>query len=112
MEAASAVRKIPLDRLVLSPANARKTPPSAAEDAELKASIKARGLKQNLVVCPTSEEHGLYAVTAGSRRLKALQELATEGVVPADYEVPCLVEVRLPRFSGRLAGLRVALWSW
>jgi ParB family chromosome partitioning protein len=92
MEAASAVRKIPLDRLVLSPANARKTPPSAAEDAELKASIKARGLKQNLVVCPTSEEHGLYAVTAGSRRLKALQELATEGVVPADYEVPCLVE--------------------
>lgn len=52
MEAATTVRKIPLDKLVLSPANARKTPPSAAEDAELKASIKARGLKQNLVVCP------------------------------------------------------------
>ena len=52
MEAASAVRTIPLDRLVLSPANARKTPPSAAEDAELKASLKTRGLKQNLVVCP------------------------------------------------------------
>ena len=92
MEAASVVRKIPLDRLVLSPCNARKTPPSPAEDAELKASIKARGLKQNLVVCPAAEGHGLHAVTAGGRRLKALQELAAEGVIPADYKVPCLVE--------------------
>ena len=92
MEPAFAVRKIPLDRLVLSPANARKTPPSAAEDAELKASIKTRGLKQNLVVCPSPEGHGLHAVTAGGRRFKALQELAAEGVIPADYKVPCLVE--------------------
>jgi len=92
MEAVPAVRKIPLDRLVLSLANARKTPPSAAEDAELKASIKARGLKQNLVVCPATEGGGRYAVTAGGRRLKALQALAAEGVIPTDYEVPCLVE--------------------
>jgi len=92
MEAASAVRKIPLDRLVLSPANARKTPPSAAEDAELKASIKARGLKQNLVVCNSAEGGGLYAITAGGRRLKALQELAAEGIIATDYEVACLVE--------------------
>ena len=92
MEAAPAVRSIPLDRLVLSPCNARKTPPSPAEDAELKASIKARGLKQNLVVCPAAEGHGLHAVTAGGRRLKALRELAAEGAIPADYKVPCLVE--------------------
>jgi ParB family chromosome partitioning protein len=92
MEAAPAARKIPLDQLVLSPANARKTPPSAAEDTELKASIKACGLKQNLVVSPAAEGHGLHAVTAGGRRLKALQELAAEGVIPADYKVPCLVE--------------------
>jgi ParB-like chromosome segregation protein Spo0J len=92
MEAASAVRKIPLDRLVPSPANTRKTPPSAAEDVELKASIKARGLKQNLVVCPSPEPHGLHAVTAGGGRLKVLQELAAEGVIPADYKLPCLVE--------------------
>ena len=92
MEAASTVRNIPLDRLVLSSANARKTPPSAAEDAELKASLKAQGLKQNLVVCPAPEGRGRYAVTAGGRRLKALQDLAAEGVIPADYAVPCLVE--------------------
>ena len=88
----SAVRNIPLDKLVPSPTNVRKTPPSAAEDAELKASIRARGLKQNLVVHPSPGEKGVHAVTAGGRRLKALQELAAEGVVPADFRVPCLVE--------------------
>ena len=87
-----AVRHIPLDKLVPSPANVRKTPPSAAEDAELKASIRARGLKQNLVVHPSVGEKGVHAVTAGGRRLKALQELAAEGAIPADFKVPCLVE--------------------
>jgi ParB family chromosome partitioning protein len=89
---ASVVRNIPLDRLVLSPDNVRKTPPSAAEEAELKASLRAHGLKQNLVVCPALEASGTFAVTAGGRRLKALKELAAEGVIAADYEVPCLVE--------------------
>ena len=88
----SAVRNIPLDKLVPSPTNVRKTPPSAAEDAELKASIRARGLKQNLVVHPAADEKGVHAVTAGGRRLKALQELAAEGVIPADFRVPCLIE--------------------
>jgi hypothetical protein len=66
--------------------------PSAAEEAELKASIKARGLKQNLVVHPSADTNGVHAVTAGGRRLKALQALAAEGVIPADTEVPCLIE--------------------
>ena len=92
MTSPPAVRHIPLDKLVPSPANVRKTPPSAAEDAELKASIRARGLKQNLVVHPSSGEKGIHAVTAGGRRLKALQELAAEGAIPADFRVPCLVE--------------------
>jgi ParB family chromosome partitioning protein len=90
MTTPSAVRNIPLNKLVLSPTNVRKTPPSAAEEAELKASIKARGL--NLVVHPSADADGVHAVTAGGRRLKALQELAAEGVIPADTEVPCLIE--------------------
>lgn len=73
------------------PTPARRRP-SAAEDAELKASIKARGLKQNLVVRHAPEGNGYYAVTAGSRRLNALQELAAEGAIPTDYAAPCLVE--------------------
>ena len=87
-----AVKNIPLNKLVLSPGNVRKTPPSAAAEAELKASIKARGLKQNLVVHPSDGEKGVHAVTAGGRRLKALQELAAEGVIADDLKVPCLVE--------------------
>jgi len=92
MEAASAVRKIPLNKLVLSPTNVRKTPPSPGEDAELKASLKTCGLKQNLLVHPSADEKGVHTVTAGGRRLKALQQLAAEGLIPADYRVPCLVE--------------------
>ncbi|HLO19228.1 MAG TPA: ParB/Srx family N-terminal domain-containing protein, partial [Sphingomicrobium sp.] len=88
----SIVRSIPLDRLVLSPANVRKSPASASEDAELKASIRAGGLKQNLIVCPVTGEAERFAVTADGRRLKALQELATEGAIARNCEVPCLVE--------------------
>jgi ParB family chromosome partitioning protein len=92
MTAAFAVRNIPLDKLVLSPTNVRKTPPSAAEEAELKASIRARGLKQNLVVHRIGDAKDVHAVIAGGRRLKALKELAAEGIIPADYKVPCLIE--------------------
>src|ERR1700722_12141195 len=92
MTTTPAVRKIPLNRLVLSPTNVRKVPPTAAEDAELKASIKARGLLQNLVAHSAVGDDATHAVVAGGRRLKALQELATEGVIAADYKVPCLVE--------------------
>jgi ParB family chromosome partitioning protein len=86
------VRKIPLNKLVLSPTNVRKVPASAAEDAELKASIASRGLMQNLVVHRSAGDEAIHEVTAGGRRLKAFQELAAEGVIPADCKVPCLVE--------------------
>jgi ParB family chromosome partitioning protein len=92
MNATPSVRKIPLNQLILSPTNVRKVPPTAAEDAELKASIGSRGLKQNLVVHRSTGDEAIHEVTAGGRRLKALQALAAEGVIPADYKVPCLVE--------------------
>ena len=92
MTARSALRNIPLDKLVLSPTNVRKTPSSAAEDAELEASIRASGLKQNLVVHPMGDAKDVHAVVAGGRRLKVLQKLAAEGALPAGFKVPCLVE--------------------
>ena len=92
MTARSALRNIPLDKLVLSPTNVRKTPSSAAEDAELEASIRASGLKQSLVVHPMGDAKDLHAVVAGGRRLKVLQKLAAEGALPAGFKVPCLVE--------------------
>ena len=92
MTTTSLVRTILLDKLIMSSINVRKTPPSAAEEAELKASIRARGLKQNLIVHSAADANGTYAVIAGGRRLKALQELSAEGVIAADYRVPCLIE--------------------
>jgi ParB family transcriptional regulator, chromosome partitioning protein len=90
--APSKVRNISLSQLVLSPTNVRKTPATAAEDAELEASIRAKGILQNLIVHPTPiDGKGIYEVDAGGRRLKILQKLAAEGLIDGDHPVPCLV---------------------
>ena len=89
-----AVREIPLSLLSLAPENVRRTPPDASADAEIKASIAALGLLENLVVRADAEDGdgtGPHAVIAGGRRLKALQELAGEGVIDPDHPVPCQV---------------------
>ena len=90
------IREIPLSRLAHAPENVRKTPPDPQADAELKASMAALGLLENLVV-RTDEpgEHGgtqRYAVIAGGRRLKAMQKLVEDDVLDADHPVPCLVQ--------------------
>jgi hypothetical protein len=48
--ALSKVTNICLSQLMLSPANVRKTAATTAEDAELEASIRAKGILQNLIV--------------------------------------------------------------
>ena len=85
-----AIRAIALNRLVTAPENVRKTPPDAAADPELKASIAAHGLLENLVV-RSNGPGGNYAVVAGGRRLAALKALAADGVLDAAHPVPCLV---------------------
>ena len=61
-----------LEQLALSPTNARKTPATAAEDAELEASIRAKGVLQNLIVHPAGERRGLF----GRRRRPPPQDPA------------------------------------
>ena len=88
------IREIPLSRLVLAPENVRKTPPDAQADAELKASIAALGLLENLVVRmdePGEDGADRYAVVAGGRRLNAIQALVEDGVLHAEHPVPCQV---------------------
>ena len=93
MTARSNIRNIALSQLVLSPTNVRKTPATAAEDMALEASIRAHGIKQNLIVHPTPiDNKGVYEVDAGGRRLKILQKLAAEGAIDADHPVPCKIE--------------------
>ena len=89
-DGAANIRMIPLDQLEPSPLNVRKVAASASDEAELLASIRETGIKQNLVVHALSETR--FAVDAGGRRLKALKQLAEDGDIPADHPVPCLVE--------------------
>lgn len=82
------IKSIPLNKLVQSPRNVRRHADAAA-DAELKASIAARGLLQNLIVRPAAK--GKFEVEAGERRRRAMLALAEDKVFPKDHEVTCLV---------------------
>ncbi|WP_435018432.1 ParB/RepB/Spo0J family partition protein [Tundrisphaera sp. TA3] len=81
------LHQIEINRLCKSPSNVRKTNPKAAQE-ELKASILAHGLMQNLVV--TDAGDGSYHVIAGARRLEALQELVAEGKLKGGT-IPCQI---------------------
>ena len=73
------IRVIPLSQLVLAPENVRKTPPHDNAQAQLKASIQAHGLLENLVARDDGTDddgQARYAVVAGGRRLAALKALA------------------------------------
>lgn len=84
------IRTIPLNKLVPSPRNVRRTVDEQA-DQQLKADIEARGLLQNLVVTGAAKPRGSFAVEAGERRRRSLVALAEEGKLAKDFEVYCLV---------------------
>ena len=88
------IRCLPLHSLILSPANVRKTPAEGSAFDQLKTSIAAHGLLENLLVRPAqpdAEDTGRYEVVAGGRRLAALQSLADDGTVAPDHPVACHV---------------------
>ncbi|MDC7685289.1 ParB/RepB/Spo0J family partition protein [Asticcacaulis sp. BYS171W] len=86
---------IPLDRLIKSSENARKTPHSAASIASFRASIAAKGILQNRIVKPERDdagvETGFFLVTAGEGRRLAQIARAKDGEDPRDTPIPCIV---------------------
>ena len=84
------LQHLPLACLELAPENVRATPAGAAADAELKASIAAQGIIENLVVYPAAE--GRFAVVAGGRRFEQTKALVTDGVLGPDHPVPCRIQ--------------------
>src|SRR5439155_11814788 len=93
-ERSGELMSIALSLLVPSPRNVRKT--NGIEVGDLKASIEAQGLLQNLIVCPEVTKRGKptgrYEVVGGKRRLAALKALADEGKLSADEEILCRVK--------------------
>lgn len=82
------VELIEVSKLAKSSLNARKSVAKGA-DEELKASILAHGLMQNLIV--VEGKKGKYEVIAGARRMEALKALQGEGKLPADQAVLCQI---------------------
>ncbi|AYV24977.1 ParB N-terminal domain-containing protein [Vibrio mediterranei] len=83
------LQRLPIRVLVVSELNVRKTKTTKEQDAELKASIAAHGLIQNLVALP--EDNGVYGVVAGGRRLTQLKALVNDGLLSLDDIVPVKV---------------------
>src|SRR5438552_6324691 len=82
------IKEIPLNKLVPSPRNVRRTEDAEA-DSQLKADIAARGLLQNLVVRAAPRD--LYEVECGERRRRQLVVLADEGAMKKNAPITCLV---------------------
>ncbi|MBK8544994.1 MAG: ParB N-terminal domain-containing protein [Caulobacteraceae bacterium] len=83
----SDIQHIPLNKLVESEDNVRRTERKRDIDA-LAASIAAHGLLQNLTV--TERDAGKYAVVAGARRHAALKLLVRQGERAKDWPVPAM----------------------
>ena len=86
---ATAIQNIAAKLLVASATNVRKR--ASTRDDELYASIRERGVLQNIVVSSVKKPKGHFEVIAGGRRLRTIQKLIEDGVFTADYQVPCLV---------------------
>ena len=82
---------IEASKLKVSADNARQTKTDKSQDDELKASIKAKGLLQNVVVGPENPVTGIHQVYAGGRRLNAIIDLIKEGHLDQEFRVPCMV---------------------
>ncbi|MFC2745999.1 MAG: ParB/RepB/Spo0J family partition protein [Parascardovia denticolens] len=75
----NSIRMIPVDAIVPNPANPRL---DVGDVSELAESIKAQGIRQNLLVTPTGD--GRYMLVIGHRRLAAAKQAGLDSV-------PCAV---------------------
>ena len=90
MDGMQTIVNVPLSALRPAESNVRTVPAGNGAIEELKASIRAHGLLQNLSVREKSNGAGsVYHVVGGVRRLAALESLAEEGHIAPDTPIPC-----------------------
>ncbi len=85
------IKSISVNNLYPSKHNVRTTPASKQSDTQLKSSIQAVGVLQNLLVMPSSND-GQYEVIGGGRRLRLVKELIAEGKIPNGIELECKIK--------------------
>ena len=76
-----------LDRIGVAPENLRASEPADTDVPELASTIAAAGLLYPLLVRPGRKGEPAYMALDGRRRLLALQSLAADGRITADYGV-------------------------
>ncbi len=88
---------IPLDRLKKSPDNARKTPHTEAALAALRGSIAAKGILQNLIVKPETDDNGtetgFFFVTIGEGRRIVQTRRAKDKEIGKAEPMPCVIRL-------------------
>lgn len=82
---------VPLSKLQVSDLNVRINREDAESTDALEASILAHGLLEPMIGHPIADKAGHYGIFAGGRRLRALQNLAARGDLPADFEAEIIV---------------------
>ncbi|MBI2716218.1 MAG: ParB/RepB/Spo0J family partition protein [Rhizobiales bacterium] len=90
----SATRDVPINKLVLSQSNVRRTKAGISIE-DLAEDIARRGLLQSLNVRPvldaTGAETGMFEIPAGGRRYRALELLVKQKRLSKTAPVPCIV---------------------
>ena len=85
------ITMIPLNKLIPSGLNARKITTSAKSNAELRASLLAFGVLENLIVYGAGKDK--YAVAAGERRRASLKLLLKEKKMRLKLSSPMILKV-------------------
>ena len=92
MPTTKTIRNLPLSALMPAETNVRTVRGETKRFEELKASILAHDIIQNLLVRPVKTDgRTRYLVIAGRRRLDALRALAAEGRIDPARSVPCRI---------------------
>ena len=92
MPTTKTIRNLPLSALMPAETNVRTVRGETKRFEELKASILAHDIIQNLLVRPVKTDgRTRYLVIAGRRRLDALRALAAEGRIDPATSVPCRI---------------------